>query len=137
MPETTRPSEPAGDPPPQATDSPSPGATPYRLIEEAASLLEAALDSLADMARLAAFRLGQDLRRAVRRTVVAVLSTVVGLAGLVFVSVGAALALSASIGSPGAGFLLVGALYLAVGCLTILILWWTRRRQGDDGQPRS
>ena len=137
MPETTRPSEPSGDSPPQATVPPSPGATPYRLIEEAASLLEAAFDSLADKARLEAFRLGQDLRRVVRRTVVAALSAVVGLVGLAFFSVGAALALSASIGSPGTGFLLVGGFYLAIGGLTILILWWSRRRQGDDGQPRS
>lgn len=91
-----------------------------------ADLLDSVVDALTASARLEFYRLTRALRRAAARTVIVAVAVVVSLLGVLLLCWGASLALSAWIGSPAAGFFVVGAACLTASALTVLVVWKSR-----------
>ena len=96
-----------------------------RLVEEAVELFDSLVSYLADLIRLEGFRLGTEIRTLVLRAVVFALAGIIGLIGLVFVSLGIAAWLAMQFNSVAAGLAIVGTVYMAAAVIASLIV---RRR---------
>jgi len=97
-----------------------------RLAEEAVDLFDSLVSYLADLIRLEGFRLGTEIRTLVLRAVVFALAGIIGLIGLVFVSLGIAAWLARQLNSVAAGLAIVGTVYMAAAVIATLIV----RRRG-------
>ena len=97
------------------SDSDRPDAEPglTRVLDEAVSLVEAAVEYLVALLRLEGYRIESGARAIVARLVAFAIAAAIGLLGLLFVSFAAAIWIANRLESTAAGFAIVGGLSLA------------------------
>jgi hypothetical protein len=103
----------------------SSGAASADVVENAVGVVESLADYLLALVRLEGFRLEREGRAMAVRLGLLVAAGAVALLGLFLLALAGALGLGEWLGSPAAGFALIGALLVAVAG----ILWFLSRRR--------